>query len=285
MLQGVLAQFAAVSAHLVAAEGGGGIEDIVAVDPDGAGAQAVGDAVRLGDVAGPDGGGQAEMGLVAAFHHLVGVLEREHVHHWAENFVAGDFHLILDVVEDRRLDEVALVADAITAAQHLGAFLLARVDEAHDAIHLLLRDLRALLGGGVERVAYFPRLGLLEELVDHLVVDLFFHEQAATGAATLALVEEQAEVGALDGGVEVGVGEDDVRALAAQLEADTFEVALGGGLRNDLAGGVLAGKGDLVDILVAGEGGAGGGAEAGHHVDDAVGEADLLSQTRHAQGG
>ena len=60
-------------------------------------------------------------------------------------------------------------------------------------------------------------LGRSDQLFDELVVDLLLDEQPAAGAAALALVEEQAEDGALDGGVEVGVGEDDVRALAAQF--------------------------------------------------------------------
>ena len=94
-------------------------------------------------------------------------------------------------------------------------------------------------------------LAFLQHLLDELVVDLLLDEEPAAGAAALALVEEQAEVGALDGGVEVGVGEDDVRALAAQLQADALQVALGRGLHDDLAGRVLAGEGDLVDVHVA----------------------------------
>ena len=46
-----------------------------------------------------------------------------------------------------------LVADACAAGQELGALLLAEVDVVEDLVHLLLRDLRPLLGGGVERVA------------------------------------------------------------------------------------------------------------------------------------
>ena len=60
------------------------------------------------------------------------------------------------------------------------------------------------------------------------------------GAAALTLVEEQAEIGALDGGVQVGVGEDHVGALTAQFQADALQVAAGGGLHDDLAGRVLA---------------------------------------------
>ena len=61
MLQGVLAELAALAGHLVTAERGGGVEDVVAVDPDGAGAEAVGQAVGLGDV--------AEGGRCFSLHH------------------------------------------------------------------------------------------------------------------------------------------------------------------------------------------------------------------------
>ena len=131
----------------------------------------------------------------------------------------------------------------------------------------------------------FCAFAFLTQLLDELIVDLFLDEQPAAGAAALALVEEQAEVGALDGGVEVGVGEDDVGALAAQLQADALEVALGGRLHDDLAGRVFAGEGDLVDVHVAAEGGAGGRAVAGHDVDDAVGKPASWASCGDAQGG
>ena len=47
----------------------------------------------------------------------------------------------------------------------------------------------------------------------------------------------------------------------------------------------FAGEGDLVDVHVLADGGAGGRAVAGHDVDDAIGEAGFLSQRGHAQGG
>src|SRR5262249_34514972 len=162
-----------------------------------------------------------------------------HAHHRAEDLFLGDLHVVLDVDEHRRLDEVALAADAVAAAQQAGALALAGLDVAHDPLALLGADLRPLLGVHVERAAHLARLGLLHEAVDELVVDLALDEQPAAGAAALALVEEQAEVGALDGLVEVGVGEDDVGALAAQFEADALEVAAGGGLHDQLAGGDL----------------------------------------------
>ena len=64
VVERLLAQLAADAARLEAAERGGGVEDVVAVDPDGPGADAVGDRVGLADVAGPDRGGEAVVGRV-----------------------------------------------------------------------------------------------------------------------------------------------------------------------------------------------------------------------------
>src|SRR5262249_39802825 len=159
----------------------------------------------------------------------------------AEDFLLGDLHVIGDVVEHRGLDEVALAAAAIAADEEFGAFLLAGFDEPHDAIELLLGNLRPLRGLRIEGIADLLRLGFFQNFFDKLVVDLFLDEKPAAGTAALALVEEQAEVSALDGGIDIGIGKDDVGALAAQFEADALEVALGGRLHDDLAGGVFAG--------------------------------------------
>ena len=85
-------------------------------------------------------------------------------------------------------------------------------------------------------------------------------------------------MGAGDRGIEVGVGEYDVGAFPSQFEADAFEVRARGGLHDEPAGGVLAGEGDLVDIHMAAERGAGGGAEPGNHIDDAVRNAGFLGE-------
>jgi hypothetical protein len=53
-----------------------------------------------------------------------------------------------------------------------------------------------------------------------------FNEQTRAGAATLALIEEQREECAFNRRVKIGVGEDDVGALTAQLEGDAFQITL-----------------------------------------------------------
>ena len=60
--------------------------------------------------------------------------------------------------------------------------------------------------------------------------------------------EVHAEDRALDGGVEVRVGEDDHRVLAAELEGDVLDAHAGGGLLDLQAGGDRAGEADAADL-------------------------------------
>ena len=140
-----------------------------------------------------------------------------------------------------------------------------------------------MLGLGIERVADHAALGLLGEPFDELVVDLGLDEEPAAGRAALAAVEVDGVEGPVDGRVHVGVGEDDVGALAAQLEGRALE-RVGGGLLDDLGGIDVAGERDLVDVGVGNHGGAGGLAQAVDDVDHAGGEAGFLGELRHAKG-
>ena len=181
--------------------------------------------MRMGlvDVARPDGGGQAVERAVAALDHLVDVLELQDAHHRPEDLVPGDRHLVLHVGEDGRLDEVALARrrGSPPVSSFAPSFLPA-LDVAQDLVELLLRHLRALLGRR-GRTGRRPcgAFAFAASFSTNSSWTFSSHEQPAAGAAALALVEEQAEVRPFDGRVEVGVGEDDVRALAAQLEACT----------------------------------------------------------------
>src|SRR6266508_2442174 len=152
----LLAQLAAEAAPLEPAERSGGVEDIVAVDPEGPRADAVGDGVRLADVAGPDGGGQAVLGRVPPVDDLIDVVELQDRQDRPEDLLAGDRHAIRDVVEDRRLDEEALVAETRAAGDALGPLCIALVDVRHDRIVLVLIDLGSLFGFWVERIAHLP---------------------------------------------------------------------------------------------------------------------------------
>ena len=74
---------------------------------------------------------------------------------------------------------------------------LAAVDIAGDAFLLLCRDQRAHGGGRIHLVAELDLLGVLDDLLQHLVVHLLMQEQARAGGADLAHVAEDRHRGDL----------------------------------------------------------------------------------------
>ena len=88
-------------------------------------------------------------------------------------------------------------------------------------------DERADVGGVVHRVTDDELLGTADELDEELVGDGVVDEQPGAGNTALPLVEGDGEESGVDGVVEVGVGEDHGRGLAAELKCQALEVALG----------------------------------------------------------
>src|SRR5207247_2170447 len=150
-----------------------------------------------------------------------------------------------DVIKYSRLNEEAALANAATAADELGALLLTQVYVAEDLIQLLLGDLWALFGAGVERVAELAFPGQVSQALDKVTMDFGFDEEAAAAGATLAPVEKDRVKSARHGGIQVGIGEDHVRALAAQLKGGPFQ-GVGGGFLDGLGRVHMAREGDLV---------------------------------------
>ena len=137
----------------------------------------------------------------------------------------------------------------VAAGDELRAFPASALDVARDVLALLLRDERAEARLRVERVARRHLLRALDDLLHERVVDRLLDEQAGARRAELALAVEDGVDRALRGGVEVGVGEDDVGRLAAELHRDALDRA-GRGAEDGLAGLGLAGERDLVDARV-----------------------------------
>ena len=92
------------------------------------------------------------------------------------------------------------------------------------------------------------------QLGDELVVDGLLDVDPLDRDADLAGVDHPAPGRGVDGAVEVGVGEDDHRVLAAELEADRGQRL--GGPRHHLAAGAV-GAGELDEVDGVDQGGAG----------------------------
>lgn len=287
-----LAQLATDTALLDATEGDAEVRVVAGVDPDHTGLDVGGDAVGTLNVLGEDGSAETVRGVVGAGDGLGLVDEAGDGDERAEDFLAVDAHVVLDVGEDGGLDEEALaVADVLVgdaAGLELSAFGLAALDVRQDAVVLRLGDLRALEGVVGEGVADLAGGGdgLLEE-GDEFVVNGVVDEDARRRRAHLALVIHDTDVSPLGGLLEVGVAEDHEGRLAAGLEGDVLHGA-GGHLHDLLTGGSGAGESNLVDVRVAHERWAGGSSEAVNDVDDTRREAGFLEEAGHienAEGG
>ena len=154
-----------------------------------------------------------------------------------------------DVGEERRTHEVAARGQLAGRLVHLGALGHACLDELLD-----LRELGRVVDGAdigvlVERIPDPQRREAILEPLDEGVRDRLLDEQAAAGAAHLALVEEDPVDHALDGLVERRVIEDDVGSLAAELERQAL-VRSRERAADRLADRGRAGEGDLVHVGV-----------------------------------
>ena len=114
------------------------------------------------------------------------------------------------------------------------------------------RDDRADPGGGVVGRADHEAACRLDQALQELVVGLLQHDHPGTGRALLPLIAEGRDDRLEHRDVEVGVGVDDDRVLAAELGDHALDPGAAGlldGARHDAqAHGARAGEGDEVDL-------------------------------------
>ena len=140
----------------------------------------------------PDARGQAIFGVVGEFGDSVeiGIVEGLDADDRPEDFFAHDLHVAIGTGENRRFDEIALVADDVAARDDLGAFLPSRLEEAPDALMLLFGDQRPEIDRGIEAVADVQLAGFGGDAFDDLVIDRLVREQPRARRAALALIVE-----------------------------------------------------------------------------------------------
>src|SRR4051812_5895730 len=206
---------AAEARLLVAAERARRVEAVERVRPHDAGAQALRHPQYARALLRPHPGGQAVGRVVRLLDGLLRRAERQHAEHGAEDLLLRDAVALRDVREDGGREPVALLRQPAWRLVDLGAFVLAGLHELLDARQLLPGIDRADIGVLVERVADPQRGHAPLELLDRGLVDRLLHEQPRARAAHVSLVEVDAVDDPLDGLVERGVVEQDVRGLTA----------------------------------------------------------------------
>jgi len=105
---------------------------------------------------------------------------------------------------------------------------------------LFFADERAHLGFAIERRTEFDLLGFLCHRLDEVLVDRFLYENAASGGADFALIDEHAEESAVDGGLESASAKKCGR-LAAEFKGDALH-GVSSLFHDDLADGGASGE-------------------------------------------
>ena len=121
-----------------------------------------------------------------------------------------------------------------------------------DLVPVVGADERAGLRRVVDADPQPDPVGAPADLGDEAVVDRVLDDRPAAGRADLAGVDEGRGQRVVDGRLEVGVGEDDVRALAAELEGDPLDVDRRAAEQRP-AGVEPAGQRDEVDVGAVGQ--------------------------------
>lgn len=208
--QSVLAEFSANTRLFEATEWYLVREHVVAVDPDGTGLKGVGYSDGGVKVCSVNGSGETVCGLVSSLDDLIFGVKLGDSADGTEDLFLHDLHVFRDAGEDGGLDEVSFVTVSVTTGLNLGTGFLAGLDVVHDSVVLELADLRSLEGVGGEWVTnnVLGCSGL--ELLDKFVVDTGLDVDSRSGAAALAVVEEDTKVDPRDGVLDVGVVEDNV---------------------------------------------------------------------------
>ena len=216
------AALAAVAAFAIAAETATGVEKVCAVDPDYACFDLRSDVEGDVDALAPDAGGQAVSGVVGELNGFGGSAERHGGQDGAEDFLLGDDAGGMDVAEKSGWEIEAARGHGNVGLPAGGAFGDALIDKALDAVELDASDDGADVDGFVEGLADAECVHAIANFGDERLGDAFLHQEAGSGAADLALVEPDAVDEAFDGGVEVGVFENDEGRFAAELEREFF---------------------------------------------------------------
>src|SRR5205085_10454302 len=141
-------------------------------------------------------------------------------------------------------------AEAFASDQQLAAALERIADVALDLLDGGLFDEGAYACLLIEPVADLELRHGVDEVRDEVVVDAVLHEDPVRRDARLPAVSVLADQRPGDGGVEVGVVEDDERRVAAELERDLLHLL--GALRHEqLSDFRRAGEAELADDGVA----------------------------------
>src|SRR5215472_4391048 len=209
---------------LVASPGSLYVSGLHVIHPDNAGAERLDDAESLENIARPVSRGEPIGSSVGDANRFGFVGEGNDGSYGAENFFLRDAGGIVHIVENCGFYVVAAGdrGRAAAAGRELG-FLFADLLIRTDALVLGFADERAHFRVAIERRAEANGLRLGGHRFHEFRIDGLFHQDAAARRTDFALIDEDAEERAVNGRLEIRVGEKDVGGFAAELERDALD--------------------------------------------------------------
>src|ERR671913_2237306 len=268
VVEGVRAELSSDAGLLETAEGGSDPYGCVGVDGDHTRFHAAGHTQGACAVLGPDRTREAVLCVVGLPYSVFFILERDHGDDGTEDLFSGHLIVVRDRGEnDRRITEPG--AFRCLAPDRHGRVL---GDVCGDSLAVVGGDQRSHLRLLVQRVPDPETLyhGLHER--EELVEGAFLDQDARAGAAVLPGVTEDGDGRRSSGLLQVGIGEDNVRGLAPQLQGDALYGACGP--RHDSLADLRGTReGDLGYVRVLDEPLPDLAPRTDHDVDDALGDA------------
>src|SRR5699024_10777308 len=195
------------------------------------------------------------------------------------NLFLAHAHVIVSLSQHGGLEEISWQSNigALTAVAKGCTFIDANVDIRLDLFQLGLECQWTKLSLILERVADDDGRGSLSHAFYEFIVDAAVCEDAATCNASLAGSGEDTGDYTYRGVGDVGIVEDNVRALAAKLEGRADKT--GRGLGSDrCAGCSRPSKGNLRELSAANQRGACFPTQTSNHVDYTCWETSLVGQ-------
>mmetsp|Transcript_2886 Transcript_2886/g.5593 ORF Transcript_2886/g.5593 Transcript_2886/m.5593 type:complete len:202 (+) Transcript_2886:482-1087(+) len=189
------------------------------------------------------------MRRVGSLDRLIQGGELGNRHHWTEDLLLHNCHVILDISEDCWLDEVALVSMLRSASLQRCPLRLSLLDVAHHFIELDLVDLRSL-HARTKGPRCCAGLDWLQDLIHKSIIDRVLHEDPGGGDATLARIQEEANVCCIHCLLEITIFTYDHWGLTPTLQGHALHIGLCCVLLDQMSNCCGACKRNLVDVHV-----------------------------------
>ncbi len=163
---------------------------------------------------------KAVVGIVGQSYGLVQVFDLHHRSNGAERLFGHDLHPVVDVGQDRRLVKEAVLHPGrpLAPAKNLCSLAERVLDVGFHFPDAVGGDHRTNVGLRVHAVAELERAREFHHLTDQVVTDRSEHVKPFRAGADLAGVEKRGPCGGARGDLHVGIGTDDERVLAAELQ-------------------------------------------------------------------